>query len=584
MGVKGPHSWVWTVLTLAVLFSFFQAARLPSSPEIIFFNANIATLAESLDRAQAVAVDAGRFVAVGRNEEILALAGASTKRIDLGGKTVVPGLIEAHAHPEEAAVSELDGDIPDVGSVTELLDWIKRQAALRPQGSWIVHPKLFPTRLAEMRQPTLAELDAAAPDHPVFLNGTYGGAINSAAMRASGITAETADPGILKDAAGRPNGLIRHTAFSLLKRPPSRQPALEERAAAVAALFDRYHSVGFTSVTSGAAGPDDIALYQYMRRNALLSMRMFLHIHGEIPAERRSFDEFRKILKSWGYSTGFGDEWLRIGALKLILDGGILTGTAYLREPWGMGARKIYGIDDPEYRGVLRFETGDLKYLVQAGAERGWKVAAHATGGGAVDQLLDALEAVDRLSPVAPLRCSVIHGNFFTPDCIVRMKRLNVIADVQPAWFYKDADAMLAILGPERIRSFNAYRSLIESGVVVSAGSDHMVKLDPMTSINPYSPWLGIWTMVTRKTARGSVIVPEEAISREQALRCYTVNNAYSSFEEELKGSIEPGKLADLVVLDRDYFNCPVDEIREIRSILTVVGGKVVYAADRAAR
>jgi predicted amidohydrolase YtcJ len=556
-----------------------KTAQLASGPETIYHNARIATLDGSSATAEALAIDGGRFLAVGRNQDILALAGAATRIIDLGGKRVIPGLIEAHAHPEEASISELEDEIPDVRSLGELLDWVRRQAAVRPKGSWIIHPKMFPTRLVEMRQPTLSELDAAAPDHPVFLDGTYGGAVNSAAMRASGITSETSHSGILKDDSGLPSGLIQRAAFRLLNRPKRREPALVERASALAALFDRYHAVGFTSVTSGAAGPDEIALYQYMRRRDLLNMRVFLHIYIDSAKEHRSLHAIRKELAALGYSTGFGDEWLRIGALKTILDGGILTGTAYLREPWGGRAREIYGIEDPEYRGNLFFETRDLIHLVQAGAERGWKVSAHATGGGAVDQLLEACESVNELTPVAPLRFSVIHGNFFTPGCIERMKRLGIIADVQAAWFYKDADAMLKVLGPERIRWFNAYRSLMEAGVVVSAGSDHMVKLDATTSINPYSPWLAMWSMVTRKTERGSVIVPEEALSREQALRCYSINNAFSSFEENLKGSVEPGKLADLVVLDRDYFTCPVDEIKEIRSVLTVVGGEEVYSA-----
>ena len=191
--------------------------------------------------------------------------------------------------------------------------------------------------------------------------------------------------------------------------------------------------------------------------------------------------------------------------------------------------------------------------------------------------MLDAFERVNAEVPVAPLRCSFIHGNFFTPQAIERSARLNIIADAQPAWFYKDADAMLHILGPERIKTFLPFRSMIEGGMVVSAGSDHMVILDAKEGINPYSPWLALYSMVTRKTERGTVIVPEEALSREQALRCYTINNAYASFEEDMKGSIEPGKLADLIVIDRDYLACPEEEIQDIEVVRTVVGGRTVY-------
>jgi len=573
----------WRVLALIAALAalpLLEAVADVASPDIVCLNAKVVTLGSSTTSvAQAFAISGGRFVAVGSDKEVLALAGPRTRKLDLAGRMVVPGLIEAHAHPDSAAVSELDGEIPDAASIPALLAWVEKQAKSKPKGAWIIHPKMFPTRLAEMRQPTLSELDAAAPDHPVFLNGSYGGVINSAAMKASVITAATEEPGILKDSNGQPNGIIRYTAFPLLKYERPKPPPFRERAVAVAALFERYHRLGFTGVTIGSTRPEDIRLFQYMRRSGLLKIRTFLNILADFPVKGQSLDAIRRQVAALGYSTGFGDEWIRIGALKTSLDGGILTGTAYMREPWGTRAQEIFGIDDPSYRGLCKLTADELASFVQAGAERGWKMTAHATGGAATDQLLDAFEKVNQSVPIAPLRCSVIHGNFFTPECIERMKKLGVIADVQPAWFYKDADAMLAILGPDQIRSFNAYRSLVRAGVVVSAGSDHMVKLDDMTAVNPYNPWLAIYAMVTRKTERGSLICPEEALTREEALRCYTINNAFASFEEKTKGSIEVGKLADLVVIDRDYFECPASEIKKIRSVLTVVGGEVMYSA-----
>lgn len=572
----------WRVLALIAALSalpLLEAMADVASPDIVCFNGKVVTLDSSTTIAKAVAISGGRFVAVGSDKEVLALAGPRTRKLDLEGRMVLPGLIEGHAHPDAAGVSELEGEIPDVRSIAALLAWVEKEAKSRPKGAWIIHPKMFPTRLAEMRQPTLAELDRVAPDHPVFLDGSYGGVINSAAMKASGITAATDNAGILKDSKGQPNGIIRYTAFPLLKYERTKPLRFRERALALAALLDRYHRVGFTGVTIGSARPEDIRLFQYMRRAGLLKMRTFLNILPDFPIKGQSLDEIRRQVAALGYSTGFGDEWIRIGALKTSLDGGILTGTAYMREPWGTKAREIFGIDDPSYRGLSKLTTDELTRFVEAGAEGGWKMTAHATGGGATDQLLEAFERVNDSVPIAPLRCSVIHGNFFTPDCITRMKKLGVIADVQPAWFYKDADAMLAMLGPDRIKSFNAYRSLVRGGVVVTAGSDHMVKLDDMTAVNPYNPWLAMCAMVTRKTERGSVICPEEALTREEALRCYTINSAFASFEEETKGSIEVGKLADLVVIDRDYFECPAAEIKKIRSVLTMVGGEVVYSA-----
>ncbi len=546
--------------------------------DAIYYNGRIITVDGEFSIARAVAVKDDRFLAVGGNDQVLKLAGPETEKVDLGGKSVIPGLIEAHAHPESASLSEREDAFPNPRTMKQLLDWIRLQAEAKPAGEWIIHPKMFATRLLELRSPTLQELDSAAPENPVFLNGSYGGSINTAAMRASGITEDTRHPGLLRDkATGKLNGILRYNALDLLKRPARNSYSLEQRAEALAAMFARYNKVGFTSVTSGASSVGDTVLYRYMQDKGILTLRAYLNIYVRFPIKGRTQEEIGREIDRLGVTTGDGDEWVRIGALKTMIDGGILTGTAFLREPWGTRAREIFGITDPGYRGLPRMTAEELEPFVAAGARRGWKMTAHCTGGGGVDLMLDAFEQVNRTVEVPPLRFSIIHGNFFTPLSMQRCRKLGVIADAQPAWFYEDADAMLKILGPERIRTFHPYRSLLETGVVVSAGSDHMVKLDDKESINPYCPWLAIWSMVTRKTRRGTLIVPEEAITREQALRCYTINNAFASFEEDIKGSIEPGKLADMVVLEQDYLNCPADQIKDITVEMTLVGGKVVY-------
>ncbi len=270
-----------------------------------------------------------------------------------------------------------------------------------------------------------------------------------------------------------------------------------------------------------------------------------------------------------------------IGALKVLIDGGVLTGTAYLREPWGEGAKEIYGITDPNYRGILNLNKEELIRIITAANEFGWKFTAHVTGGGGVDVLLSALEEVDKVSPISSKRFSVIHGNFYTPEAITKMAAMGVYADMQPAWFFKDADLLNQVLGEERMNTFHPYKSLMGAGIMVNGGSDHMVKLDSYTSINPYNPFVAMWSVVTRKTERGSVYAPHEAISREQALKMYTINNAYASFEEDIKGSLEPGKLADLVVLSEDILTCPEENIKNIKALLTMVDGKVVYEANK---
>ena len=568
------------ILSLVFQFIFilviFPDNSLPTA-DLILLNGKIITVDRKFNIAEAVAIKKDRILAVSSNKEIRKRAGLNTRIIDLQGKTVIPGLIEAHAHPESASVSELDQEIPDLHSIKELLTWIKGQANQKKEGEWIIHPKLFFTRLKELRQPTLPELDSAAPHHPVFLNGSYGGMINSFALRVSGISTDTRDAGILRDSkTGAITGFIRGSAFRLLKLPAKRTLSVAEREQALLNMLMKYNQVGITSVCSGGGDFESYSMYRDLSKRNKLTTRIFQNILLNTSSGFTT-NMLIDTLKTFRYVTGDGDEMVRIGALKITLDGGILTGTAYMREPWGSKAQKIFGIDDTSYRGILNYSREDLLSIVQVANQLNWKFTAHCTGGGGVDLLLDVYSEVNKIKPIRPRRFSIIHGNFFTKDAIKRMAELGVYADMQPAWFYKDADAMEFILGEKRIQTFHPYRSLFEAGVIVNGGSDHMVKWDANTSINPYNPFLAMWTTITRTTERGSVILSSETISRKQALEMYTINNAYAFFEESLKGSIEAGKLADLAILNRDYLTCPVNKIKDIKSELTIMGGRIVY-------
>ena len=548
--------------------------------DLILTNGKIVTVDQNFTIGQAVAVSGDKIVAVGTDKKIMRYAGDDTRIIDLMGKTVIPGIIESHLHPETASLSELDEEIPDVHKIDELLGWIKSQTGIKAKGEWIIFPKFFSTRLIELRQPTLAELDKIAPFHPVFLDGSYGGMINTAAMRQSGITAKTDHPGILRDKkTGLPTGLIRASAFNLLKRPARKELTYQDVNDALQSMFKRYNRYGITSIFSGSGSSETVDRYREMHENNKLTVRILQNIGLQTTRDNITKEGVLEKLKTLPFVTGDGDEWVRIGPLKIILDGGILTGTAFMREPWGDKAREIFGIEDPAYKGVLNYTREEVAAIVKAANELNWSFTAHSTGGGGVDLLLDVYQEVNLIKPIKERRFSIIHGNFFTEEAIVKMKELGVYANVQPAWFYKDADAMEYILGKERIKTFHPNRSMIDAGVIINGGSDHMVKWDANTSINPYNPFLGMWTMITRTTERGSVILPSEAITREEALKIYTINNAFASFEESIKGSIEPGKLADLVVLTDDILTCPVDGIKNIESVMTFVGGNIVYSS-----
>lgn len=546
--------------------------------DTILYHGKIVTVDSIFSIAEAVALKDGKILATGSDEAVVEWQDNATELIDLEGRTVIPGLIEGHAHPIAASQSEITGSIPVVQTIGELLQWIKTEAQGKEDGEWIIHPKFFITRLADMRQISLAELDEAAPDNPVFLNGSYGGMVNTKALTTSGLLRSN-DAGILKDPrSGKPNGLLRRSAFRLLAIPSPVPLSSSQKADALQQLLSLYNSVGFTSVCSGGGTIEELDAFDDLRQNDRLTVRIFHNVR--VPLDlTQSREHLAGQLSSFGLKTGDGNEWVKVGALKIVLDGGMLTGTAFLHEPWGENAKDLYGITDPSYRGELMHTKEELIKVISAAAGTGWKFTAHVTGGAGVDTLLAAYEVVNAEIPIKQRRFSIIHGNFFTDSAIHKMSRMGVYADMQPAWFYKDTELLSKILGSERLKTFHPYRSLIEGGVIINAGSDHMVKVDPNLSINPYNPFIAMWSVVTRKTDRGTVFNPEQVMSREDALRMYTINNAMASFEEDLKGSIEPGKYADLVVLSHDLLTCPDDSIRIIRPLLTMVDGEIVFDA-----
>jgi predicted amidohydrolase YtcJ len=254
----------------------------------------------------------------------------------------------------------------------------------------------------------------------------------------------------------------------------------------------------------------------------------------------------------------------------------MLTGSAYMRQPWGVS--RIYAIDDPDYRGVLFIPPERLVPIVRATVESGLQFTAHSVGDGAVHALLDAYEAVNRATPVAPTRPCITHSNFMSPEAIAQAARLGVVIDIQPAWLYLDTRTLVAQFGTDRLRYFQPLRSLFAAGVVAGGGSDHMQKIGSLRSINPYNPFLGMWVAITRKAKDyEGRLHPEEALTRAQAIRFYTINNAELLFLEDQVGSLEVGKCADFVVLDRDLLDCPEDEIRDTRVLATYLDGLPVF-------
>jgi predicted amidohydrolase YtcJ len=569
-------------LLASLLFPAFAAA----DADLIVRNAKVVTVDTKFTVAEALAVKEGKLVAVGTDAEVRKHQGAATKVIDAGGKTVLPGLMDSHTHPLGAALSEWKEPLPNLRSLNDVFAYIRKKAETTKEGDWIVVRYAFPTRLDDARFPTKAELDAAASKHPVLYHAGPAGVANSMALKISGVTKDTKNPSagvVVKDpATGEPTGMLRN-AYGVLKGVPGEDPALTkaDKLAALKKLFRLYNERGLTSVADRNGSREGLDLYRELHTAGELNVRVNV-ARGFSPGGTREqvakrFDDLPGADKLGG-PTGIGDDRIRIGPIKLFLDGGMLNGTAYMRQPWPKGP--TYQVTEDDYRGLLFIQPEQLRLVVEEGTKRKWQMTAHAAGESGMDELLDAYEFVNRTTPIKDLRFCVTHANFPSPHNLERCKALGVVADVQPAWLYKDGTTLLNVLGKDRVRWFQPYKSWLDY-TVIGGGSDHMLRFDPLASTNPWDPWLGLAVALHRTTERGTVMFPEEALTREQAIRLYTINNAYLTHEEKTKGSLEPGKLADFIVIDRDVLTCPTKDVAGTRVLTTVVGGRVVYEAPK---
>jgi len=556
-----------------------QASPQQSSPETIYYNGHIVTMWSDHPEVEAVAISAGHYVAVGSNADIRKLAGTATRQVDLAGRTVLPGLQDSHTHPIAAALSEQDRPVPVMNSIGDILAHIRNMSDVTPPDGVIFVPKVYSTRLAEQRYPNRYELDKAAPSHATMTDNGYASVLNSVALKRLGIGRDTPQPAngkIIKDSTGEPTGLILGAPQLLGALRRAKAVSQDDMIWALKVMQKKYNEAGLTSTIDRSQGPEGFRVYQALRQQNQLTVRSTVTY---LITGQGTPDQVRREIESIPFVTGMGDEWFRVGPIKVVADGGILIGTAYLREPYGTHTG-IYGYDDPEYRGVLSVPRENLIEMARVANRLGWQMTAHTTGGGATDALLDAYEAANRDRPIADRRFTVTHGNFPNPQAIERARRLGVAFDSQPAWLHLDGAAIKDVFGPERMRDFLPLKSMFDAGVIVAGGSDHMIRLDSRTAINPYNPFFGMWMAITRRTRDGATLGADQAITREQALRMWTLNGAWMTFEEKTKGSIEPGKLADMVVVSKDFLHCPVDEIKDIEALLTVVGGQVVYRAS----
>ncbi len=498
----------------------------------------------------------------------------------MAGKTVLPGLIDSHTHPTDACLTEFDHPVPEMETIIDVLDYVRTRARAVGRGRWVIVRQVFITRLKEQRYPTRGELDHAAPENPVLFATGPDASLNSIALKLCGIDRNFRVEGagkVEKDPqTGEPTGILRNCARYIKEVSPDKDPSESDRDRRLLELLADYSSVGLTSIIDRDASPKAVDRYERLHSSGALPVRVAISHHIETIGD---LDKVRaEIRKVASHRLRHGGPRLRIIGIKTYLDGGMLTGSAYMREPWGIS--KIYAIDDPKYKGVLFIPPERLGAIVRETVSSGLQFTAHSVGDGAVHALLDAYEEINKTMPVAQTRPCITHSNFMSREAIDQAARLGVVVDIQPAWLYLDTRTLAAHFGYDRLRYFQPLKSLFEAGVTAGGGSDHMQKIGSLRSINFYNPFLAMYVAVSRR-ARGfqGQLHPEEALTREQAVRFYTINNARLMFLEDRIGSLETGKQADFVVIDRDLLTCPEDEIKDTRAVATYLDGKRVFGS-----
>jgi predicted amidohydrolase YtcJ len=525
-------------------------------PQMILYNGNIITVDGRNPRAQAVAVADGRFTAVGTNAEVLPLATARTTKVNLEGKTVLPGFIDAHSHPAISGLLHLREVDADLRSIAEIQAAIRERAAKTPPGEWVLAFKYDDTKTREGRPLTRQDLDEAAPNHPVRIahRGGHTAYVNSLAMKLAGVSESTPDPAggsLDRDASGRLTGKLKETATAPFDKLIPSTYTREERREGVKLITRMMTRTGVTSVTDAYGDPEDLVAYQDARDAGDLAMRIYCMI---------GWPNLDRMIAA-GVRTGLGDEWVRVGGMKATLDGSISERTARLSEPY---------VGRPNDFGIIVKDVDELYPLATKAHRAHWQIGIHANGDVAIDKLLGLYERLQREYPRKDPRFRIEHATVVNDDLVRRMKAIGAIPNPFSTYVYYHGEKMKEY-GAERLSRMFAVRSFLDAGIPVTQTSDYPP--------GPFEPMMALQSSVTRTDIKGTVWGPKQRITVEEAIRVGTINGAYASFEEDIKGSIESGKLADLVVLGQDPTRVDPSTLINVPVERTMVGGRWVFEA-----
>ena len=541
------------------------ACTSPRSADAVFINGNFITLDPAIPQAQAVAVRDQRIVAVGSREEIEKHRGEETEVIDLEGFTVVPGLIDAHEHFPDIGKRVQQVFLDETKSAGEALEIVERELEKVSQGEWLVGQGWHTVTWNGSGYPGQEELSRISPDNPVYLVGmaSHAAWVNKKALELAGIGKDTPDPPggkILKrEDTGEPTGILLEEALDLVSRllpKETRQSRKEDirRSIETALRF------GLTGMHDAGSDAETVGIFKELVAEGAFPFRLYVML--DVPDAGAVLDSYLEHPPE----IGLGDHRLTIRCFKAYADGALGARGASLLEPYS---------DDAEATGLIQNSEDELTRLIEKAGGRGYQVAVHAIGDRGNRNTLNAVERAQKTLPGKDLRVRIEHAQILSPSDIPRFASLSVIASMQPIHATMDMGFAETRVGPKRILGGYVWQSLLSSGARVAAGSD-----TPSFPVDYNNPLWGIHAAVTREDAEGKPEggwYGEQKVSRMDALKMYTLHPAYAAFEEDIKGSLSPGKLADLTVLSKDILTVPEAEIRDTEVVMTVVGGKVVY-------
>jgi predicted amidohydrolase YtcJ len=544
-------------LFLACAVAFGQPA------DLVLRNGKIVTMNADRPVVEALAVRGDRIAALGGNADAAKWTGTGTKVIDLHGMLAIPGFIEGHGHFTGLGEFRLGLDLREARTWDEIVAQVARAAKQAKPGEWIVGRGWHQSKWARAPEPNVegfplhGSLDKVSPNNPVLLTHASGHAafVNAKAMEAAGITRETPNPQggeILKDQQGNPTGLLREQAEGLVGRI-YRAPRSDLRKV-IDLASDECLAKGITTFEDAGSPLATVDLFRSMAENHELRLRMWVMLRTSNQQLAPNLDRYRTI--------GAGGNYLTIRAIKRQMDGALGSRGAWLLEPYA---------DQPDSRGLNTEDPADIRKTAELAIGHGYQLCIHAIGDRANREVLDIYEQVFREHPEKKdLRWRVEHAQHLSAADIPRFGKLGVVAAMQGIHCTSDGPYVILRLGPDRAaEGAYVWQKLMQSGAVVGNGTD--------APVEDVSPLACFYASVSRKLKDGSVFYPEQRMSREEALRSYTWSNAYAAFEEKLKGSLEPGKLADITVLSRDIMTIPEDQIVATDVVYTIVGGKVAY-------